>query len=110
MSKHTPGPWGHLNRQGVEATSRTEIYGADGEALGVLSWYQNETDVGQGADKTHGGANARLIAAAPDLLAGLEDALEFAAEALDMMEPGRTPYGPRFDRWRAAIARAKGGT
>lgn len=47
---------------------------------------------------------ADALDAYPKLVEALEDALQFAAEALDLMEPGRTPTGPRFARWRAALA------
>ena len=45
-------------------------------------------------------ANARLIAAAPDMLAALEDAVEALTEA--------RYYPSELERFRAAIAKAKG--
>ena len=82
--KHTPGPW-HVAGQGddkgnlpIKACAIT-IAGVNGQ--GTL-------------------ADARLIAAAPDLLAACE-------AALNMVDGDGHP--PAWDKLRAAIRRAKGG-
>lgn len=95
VASHTPGPWGYWDaRQG------------DGDPYYVVD------AITDGADPLNGGiqtimegctpeANARLIAAAPDLLA----ALEVAVAECDQYR------GVRFvgiDVWRAAIAKARG--
>lgn len=50
-----------------------------------------------------------VVKAAPKLLAALTDALVFADEAFAEMaeDSDAKADGPRFDRWRAAIAKAK---
>lgn len=70
MSKHTPGPWvaeEHLERIITVETAQDEIY--------------NRRDIAQvGFDpeeRLTSEANARLIAAAPDLLAALERLLRW---------------------------------
>lgn len=67
MSKHTPGPWrvfseGRKN-PGIEAKSSTIVlYGDDDEDCGI-----------RGEDSEEQLANARLIAAAPELLEALKE-------------------------------------
>lgn len=61
-TKHTPGPW-HVGRKQNHGgtTSAERIVSEDGEAIcAELSWHDD------------GEANARLIAAAPELLEMLE--------------------------------------
>jgi len=90
MTKHTPGPWrvtaAPLN-PGV-STRWIEVYSVD-----------PEDDVAQatGGNLKTAQANARLIAAAPDLLAALED----------ILEGNRNGWIARVAR--EAIAKAKGG-
>lgn len=87
--KHTPGPWQMRSQRiqraaTVEAPGRTPIC----VTTGVESKVTHE-------------ANARLIAAAPDLLAALEAVAEFWAG-------GDVP--PELDaQMRAALAKATGG-
>jgi hypothetical protein len=88
MTQHTPGPWaateGYLWR-GIRAPSRVI---ADMRIVGGV--VENEVQ-----------ANARLIAAAPDMLAALQDIADFWEE-------------PTLSLWvlksrvSAAIAKAKG--
>ena len=82
MSKHTPGPW---KASGVGTVS----HATRGFWIARL-WVGFRTKERE--------ANARLIAAAPDMLAALED-LTVAA-----------PNDPCWQRARAAIAKAKGET
>ena len=83
MSKHTPGPW-------VWTPESESIHGysPEGEALVVV--YELNTNE----------ADARLIAAAPDLLTALEGLLEIT----DFHEL----YGSKTEAARAAIAKATG--
>ena len=71
MSKHTPGPW-H-----VVGESDPEIHGPDGE------WITHQVCSGAGDENNDGQANARLIAAAPDLLAACKAALVWFDAAQD---------------------------
>lgn len=87
-AKHTPGPW----RVGAVCG---DVVFAVADSAGVASC----------ARLANAEANARLIAAAPDLLA----ALCFLADAADT-EPGMAIYAAHLKAARAAIAKATKGT
>lgn len=96
MASHTPGPWvlGECRRMTVGGFG-FPVADKDGNTPAfVASWRDNAAE--------EGSANARLIAAAPDMLAALKAAERWmsgegiATDALDMV--------------RAAIARAEGRT
>jgi len=85
-TKHTPGPW-------VVVGSHVERHDGDGIYSRIAACY--ETTICE----EHGGtalANARLIAAAPDLLAALRALVHPMASDEDV------------DHARAAIAKAEG--
>ena len=92
MSRHTPGPWGRIIADGY-TVRHPQIYSGTGPVA-------NATWLGDGrVDELN--ANARLISAAPDLLAALEALLDYEngiqkAKAEQMA--------------RAAIAKAGGGS
>lgn len=109
MSEHTPGPWAKkANGDSTFVPLRAHHCERLGVSIGFVSW----DDEGEPA------ANARLIAAAPDLLEALNDLLE----AADSMRGtygcirGRHPEEDDthiHDKWaeefleeRAALARA----
>jgi len=108
MSEHTPGPW-----RVFTSPRGTKIIGIgtlDGDGI---------TDCGFGVWR--GGsdeamANARLIAAAPDLLAACTEFLPILERQLDSINPGGAAEGSkafacateRVERMRAAIAKAEG--
>ena len=101
MGKHTPGPW-HV----------TDVSGNEGEAEIIeakhrgIAWTNDSWDEmkQQGYISQEDKANARLIAAAPDLFAALRDLITGLPEEYD-------------DKWtkdlvekgKRAIAKAKGG-
>ena len=91
-TKRTPGPW-HTGGHG-----NTIIYAADGWAVADVKVYHNRHN---GYGETQ--ANARLIAAAPDLLDALEavKAWDVSNLALDI------PLEIR-KQMQAAIAKAEG--
>jgi len=101
MSEHTPGPWR------VEPGRETRV-GADIVIVSRNGLVAIACTIHEGAVNAE--ANARLIAAAPEMLAALE-----AAEALlnehehclreDCTNPGCVVYRQA----RAAIAKARGG-
>ena len=98
MSKHTPGPWYRIN--GSDIFTEVGAPNASGiKAPRNDGWMVADCDMGSlGFDEVT--ANARLIAAAPDLLTALEMVLD-DPESLD----GR----PRtYSAARAAIAKARG--
>ena len=92
MSKHTPGPWG-LDGNLIE--------GPDGERVACITAYSRRTPKQK--------ANARLIAASPDLLAALQ---ALVAELDGSGKPySSDSYAPEHfvTAAKAAIAKAEGG-
>jgi hypothetical protein len=89
VSAHTPGPWT------AQAWQHVTAHNADGFSVIVadVKYVAGETD-----------ANARLIAAAPDLLEALSDLLDYAKHG-DRSGKGRSIGDVKRDA-RAAIARA----
>ena len=99
MSKHTPGPWmAHFE----------EAYFVTGPDLGRVAMMTNlkgAHGLGGRRSGNESAANARLIAAAPDLL----DALEELSLLMDDVRNGEyTPDHLTTQPARAAIAKAKG--
>src|SRR5690554_4441232 len=87
--KHTPGPWAHRNGR---------IFAADHESLTIAN-------VARSADGDYSPANARLIAAAPELLQscrGMLHALEKDCRDTDQ-------WAALMGEAVAAIAKATGG-
>lgn len=78
MTQHTPGPW---------ARNGNLIEGPDGETVAYVTAYNTMTPQQK--------ANVRLIAAAPELLAALENVMA-------------NPTTFSFEPIRAAIAKATG--
>ena len=78
MTKHTPGPW---------ALDDESIYAPDGEGwkqvAEIPNWRTNPGEVLTPEDN----ANARLIAAAPKMLAALEKAAEFIRDQYEGLDP-----------------------
>ena len=94
MSKHTPGPW----RTGKGAGSRYTVYDKFSQRVGdffegVMATQRSDEECA---------ANARLGAAAPDLLATLVDAHDII-DAIGQPETAEVAA-----RMRAVIAKAKG--
>ena len=105
-SKHTPGPW--VIRRGASV--------ADSDGFGVAAcggYYNSEIDP---ADLLKiQAANARLIAAAPDMLAALDEIDSGICKEMSAIEAGEYSIGQVVDLLvylqntaRAAIAKAKG--
>jgi hypothetical protein len=94
-AQHTPGPW-H-----VDLYDAAGVDGVDGCRVAITGFGEDDTDQ----------ANARLIAAAPDMLAALED-----APTMSKYHGQRGFEADRFiadyEAWRvkarAAIAKAEG--
>lgn len=113
MSKHTPGPWVAIegdtfNRNrpwGVSRyLSRQECEEIDGDASTWPSRTEVIAEVCGGSDPEQVKADARLIAAAPELLEALEHVYEVFAPINDSVGG----YGALVQA-RAAIDKAKGG-
>lgn len=92
-AQQTPGPW-------VPRYTPGRALGA--EDVWCIDWSNDQQEV---AEIVHGEANARLIAAAPDLLEALKKLCE------DIEEAGATPLDrPAYYKARAAITKATGAT
>ena len=66
--KFTPGPWFQSHREGDDGMYRTQVYDKNGETIASLAWYPYT--VGNNT-YTLRDQNAKLIAAAPELLEAL---------------------------------------
>ena len=102
MSKHTPGPWGWYSNRALEAKNETVLVGDCGlPSCGRTRLFVSDAD-------------ARLIAAAPDLLAALKALLaeaESMGYALDQefrVASDGNRSEPTFDAAKAAITKAEG--
>lgn len=88
-TKHTPGPWA------VIADGPTRVVATDTSRPWRIAVVDSPSDADPDVD-----ANARLIAAAPELLAALEEVTSTCLDA--------GFHGSDLARSRAAIAKAKG--
>ena len=91
-TQHTPGPW--------FSSEDLQLFAETGEHLADLT---TSTEGLTGATRYD---NARLIAAAPELLSSIKDLLAIAIHRGDKL--GIDSHGPVFREARAAIARATG--
>ena len=95
-AKHTPGPW-ELARNDQHAGSIATLYGCEG---GYIEVWTTKWPAGVNQE-----ANARLIAAAPELLEALQS-------IVDDHEFCGNSWGDRREAWiataRAALAKAEG--
>jgi hypothetical protein len=97
-AKHTPGPWEAVYGVGAGWNVRRSHSRLGYEGLAPIcsmAWFQ--FDIPEIINDEISGANARLIAAAPDLLAALES---LCGE--------RIPSREDFEAARDVIAKAKG--
>jgi hypothetical protein len=76
---HTPGPWKHAQK-GDYDTSGIGIFANN--PVGIPYYIATASFMGT-ADHRYAEANARLIAACPDLLSALEGLLKIAEKKLD---------------------------
>lgn len=98
MSKHTPGPWvaqidKHIKRGRKPLPRMALVMVGGGQAIDCTY---------SGVDFEESAANARLIAAAPEMLEALKAALGFLED--------EGVLGDLPDEMRAAIAKAEGRT
>ena len=113
--KHTPGPWEEYRNEDAEFRfAKIGVSGPDGDIC-----YCDMNDASAGEYQTSEiEANARLIAAAPEMLAALEQCdnsnyTDFEINVLAACETGMGEIAPdlarRYQVVRAAIAKANGG-
>lgn len=120
MNQHTPGPWAYeFNRD--ERYSDGDVISAEGFKVAIIAGFNFGTHFGgptrewQGEydDNDEHEANARLIAAAPELLEALEDLIKkyerlHRMYELDMGADERFYAKPELRKSREAIAKARG--
>jgi hypothetical protein len=101
--QHTPGPWqwSH-NGASTHDTHCIEISG--GDRIGNVAYCQSYTGDGYD-DRSETIANARLIAAAPELLEALQAIVKSLA---DHDDEGMVEHAAQMVAARAAIAKATG--
>lgn len=101
--KHTPAPW-RVSSESPRIIQKD--YRAIGSDAGFLiASTMGHDNSGFYASEQEADANARLIAAAPELL----EALEACTKAMASVLPDFNPYDQAaYDKARAAIAKAKG--
>lgn len=95
MSGFTPGPWGIYSDEGEVCCDAPGIESVTGASIVVFGDLDSDFQGVRGDTAEEALANASLIAAAPDLLAALEELLK--------VRSGRTVKAAR-----AAIAKARG--
>lgn len=106
---HTPGPWTLTHRGGSNFAVQTfEIRGMFGESPNIYPIFNKNTSGIDGALVHISPENARLIAAAPELLDALEGLLVFAEAAETKMLVGDEGCLWPTEIARAAIAKARG--
>lgn len=96
---HTPGPWQadgfEINKEGLEPKGSATVWHVAGTSYSL-------------ADPDTRRANARLIAAAPELLEALKDCLGYVISDYESRDGGFGGAQESVDRARAAIAKAEG--
>jgi hypothetical protein len=99
MSKHTPGPWTIREPGYIEAKTRK------GHSVYLVGYAYN-LEIARACERGEVEANARLIAAAPELLAACEAAKPLLA--MWARHAGSPSAGEALGKITAAIAKATG--
>jgi hypothetical protein len=112
--QHTPGPWGQFAPRDMKMTGDVIPIGVpvSGQQITPVAWVPSWNRIE--ADAREATANARLIAAAPDLLDGcnaLLGLLQLLSHRDDISDEVREflTKGHRIDEAEAAVAKATGG-
>jgi hypothetical protein len=100
--KHTPGPW-TLNRHGAIVGGEFHQY-TNGAGQSQLAMAVG----GNGIDESQRSANARLIAAAPELLEALVALRREAMHDAEFSDVSREQFEAILNRADAAIAKVTG--
>lgn len=95
---HTAGPW-HVNAAHAKRSTSRQVLAADGSVIAELPGWHHKNSID---------TCARLIAAAPDLLAALENLISCCEVHPAFTKPTNTITRGRMEAARAAIAAAKG--
>lgn len=103
MNKHTPGPWVVRKRETYPGHVHEGFFKIDGFTAKGEQEYRVASVI-DGNDSPQNESNARLIAAAPDLLEALQDVVNSVARCTS----GDVCQMSDFSSARAAIAKATG--
>ena len=114
MTKHTPGPWGPMvsatgsqtDRDPYKETTQKYLEAAPGLDIGATCHTEPICRVSGYLQPLE--ANARLIAAAPDLLEALVAAEEALAIAASYLDEHTTRLQVVLDNTRDVLAQARG--
>ena len=101
-TKHTPGPWR------IDPEYEFDIQGANGTVEVAVIIDDAPSWKVPGPDFDTAAANARLIAAEPELLEALKRAERDLVHLLDRDGRGESVNDPTLEIVRAAIAKAEG--
>jgi len=105
MSKHTPGPW---KKCGGATPHFCSVHSKSGYIVFGMADHQYDKEQGKkikAPDMWEQQANARLIAAAPELLEALKEAIEFANAANHHIAGQNLPVS---EKWIGIVANAEG--
>lgn len=91
LVSHTHGPW--IAAAGPSSIVGWPVVGPRGRAIATVHYLRGDTPEGKRVN-AEAGANARLIAAAPDLFDIVRDMAEYSG-------------GMEYDDWRALVRRAE---
>ena len=108
-SKHTPGPWVYDPLRKEYRGAKTLVWGPKGCGYGTIA----NCSLSAASTFEEAAANARLITAAPELLAELESLVKRFRAIIDDTYAGTKYYDEHVaaaDRADAVIRKAKGGT
>lgn len=110
MSKHTPGPW----TVAADPDSENDVYYAVFAEDGISdARFEDDFIAVTNLNHANNEANARLIAAAPDLLAVLKAFSDYVHQEQSATDGAVTYSTTVINHWdflaRAAIAKATGG-
>lgn len=101
-AKHTPGPWKIFDEG-------DHFPGIDADEMTIILWGNEDENVGvQGHSKDERLANARLIAAAPELLECLVWAMREGRLSYSARTSSNRAHCDAIDRAKAVIAKATG--
>ena len=109
MNKHTQGPW-NSRRQYLGGEGKFTPYVSQGDSAKVLCFMNLSGAYNGYYEQDQAEADAKLIAAAPDLLAALEGILPFIPKS-SVSDGGASKYSAAVvaaDAIRAAISKARG--
>lgn len=107
MGKPTPGPW-RVCKGSMKWDSKSDALLVDaGQSTSDIAWIPQRFEDLPDMESAQQ-ANARLIAAAPDLLAAAQNAVNVLAALATGQLKAVTPDSPAIAQLRTAIAKAKG--